>query len=465
MRRERNKHISAVSAFSVMLLTALILLGAVGLELANPVAVAAPVATTTELPTVLTQAAAQAALAVRAYVIQSQSHWNEEKTLIETDHTLAVRYVLWGKAPATLVVRTSGGFLPNEGIGLRTSHTAYLNPGEEAFLFLQQTGAVYTIAGGDGGKYTVLDRQVIGEHAQQSSDLSDFIVGLQQVATRSGRSLRAPANWQAQEPDPRRTAQMALPNILLVDPKWPGEHPKLAAQFNNNSQAADGAGGTAEQFLAAVKSALRTWSMVGDADYTLTYGGSTDAVATGYDGSNEIVFMHKGANSQVGQAQIWFTSSGTILEADIWLNDDYQFDATGAPSADEIDLESAVLHEMGHWLPLMHLSNPDSVMYSVLAKSTVKRVLHADDIAAMEALYPCVATPCIDAEYADAATPTATASASPSVTPTVTPTATPTIIPTVDDSGILTPTSVTPATSTPAPILETKSYLPVVINN
>ena len=205
------------------------------------------------------------------------------------------------------------------------------------------------------------------------------------------------------------------------------------------------------------------------AEFTLLYDGETTDESTGLNNKNEILFMHKGANSQVGQAQVWFTSSGTIVEADIWLNDDYQLDATSTLQASEIDVESAILHETGHWLPLGHTTNASDVMYPILGTGQRKIALNSDDIAHLATLYPCPIVPCIDPAYANSSTPQPTATIITGTIPTDTPT--PTLPSTASPTATTTPTiSVAPTvTVTPTllpnavtPTPEMDIFLPIV---
>ncbi|OMO73404.1 Peptidase M10, metallopeptidase [Corchorus capsularis] len=58
------------------------------------------------------------------------------------------------------------------------------------------------------------------------------------------------------------------------------------------------------------------------------------------------------------------------------------------PGADQIDLESIALHEIGHLLGLEHSVVPESVMYGVFEYGTkTKRDLHPDDIESILELY------------------------------------------------------------------------------
>ncbi|XP_047951796.1 metalloendoproteinase 3-MMP-like [Salvia hispanica] len=55
--------------------------------------------------------------------------------------------------------------------------------------------------------------------------------------------------------------------------------------------------------------------------------------------------------------------------------------------SDAIDLESVVLHEIGHLLGLGHSDNQESIMYPSISSGVVKNNLNDDDIQGIQALY------------------------------------------------------------------------------
>ncbi|MBX3015850.1 MAG: matrixin family metalloprotease [Caldilineaceae bacterium] len=411
--------------------------------------------TTVDWSTEMAQLVAQADLVARAKVVESRSQWNAQHTLIETEHRLAIYYTLLGKQLTTVTIRTDGGFLAKEGLGLYTSHTPRFAPEEEVLLFLAQTETGYRLVGGEKGKYSVIQATAVSAYYHAEQPLEQTITTIVHAATQQGRTATVPAQWRATEADvaarqAKPTITTSLINQPMADPKWPGTNPKVTIYANLNSIHIGAQGGSAEQFLTAIRNAIRTWSVVETATITLVYQGSTTSTSTGFNNKNEIVFMRKGAGTQLGQAQIWFTTAGVIVEADIWINEDYAVDATTNLQGDEVDLESIVLHELGHWLPLNHLNNPAAVMHAVLSAGVRKTVLTNDDIAGVNALYPCPATPCIDAIYVGDSTPTPmpTATATPTTIPTAT--ATPTIVPsTTTGTPTVTPTATPVLTTTP----------------
>ena len=408
------------------------------------------------LSSALADLTAKADLVVQAQVVDTGSRWNDSHTLIETAHRLVVHRHLLGPATAEVLLYTDGGFLPEEGLGMVSSHTPRFAVGEEVLLFLRKENNRFQIVDGEAGKFTLLQGDAVSAYYRDHLPLAQVATILAAAARRNPQAialhpqqpvqLLSTTNAQVKNVQPLATA---TPTPL---PKWSSTTPKIMIQVNLNSTQVGGQAGSADQFLTAIKNAVRTWSVVPDAGVTLLYSGVTTSTVTSFNRKSEIVFMKKGANSQLGQAQIWFTSAFVIIEADLWINDDYVLDATGSPQQGQIDLESTVLHELGHWLPLSHMPNSNAVMYAVLGSGSRKTVLTDDDIAGVVGLYPCPAIPCIDPAYAGDGT--------------TTPTATPSPIETVVQEATGTPTAtMSPDTPTPTPTLAPNAVTPVAQQN
>ncbi|MCE7987309.1 MAG: hypothetical protein DYG89_39575 [Caldilinea sp. CFX5] len=417
-----------------------------------------------ELSAALADLAAKSDLVVQAQVVETRSQWNHNHTLIETAHTLAVRQSLLGPTAVEVVVYSDGGFLADEGLGMFSSHTPRFAIGEEVLVFLQQENNRYQVTDGEAGKFTLFQEDVASAYYRDHLPLA-------QVATILAATVRT--TYQASQPIAHAPVGLTSAAAVQADkvapmstatptplPKWSGATPQITLKVNLNSTQIGGPAGSADQFLTAIKGALRTWSVIPEAGATLLYSGSITSTTTSFNRQSEIIFMKKGANSQLGQAQIWFTSNFVIVEADLWINDDYPLDATGSPENGEIDLESIVLHELGHWLPLSHMPNTNAVMYAVLGAGMRKTILNSDDIAGITTLYPCPAIPCVDPAYAGDATATLTATTTPTPAETAAPDATATPTATMTPSAaIATPT---PAPSAITPAAQQNSFLPLV---
>ena len=309
----------------------------------------------------LQQPTSETSLVVRGHVIQTESYWNTDHSLIESRSTLAVESNLSGTLAANpgqqseqqVTVYTMGGELP-DGMGMLVSDAPMLQPGEEVELSLRRSAQDlngYEIAGGESGK-----------------------ILLQPASTPAGNSS---------------TRQYVDNNY-----RWP----TTAVRFfvNANTQQAGGDNGSQDDFLTAIRRAANTWTYAAEADITFTYAGSTTSTKVGFNGANEIVFVNDGLvdgagnNRPLATALVFYMKS-TIVETDIKINDAYTWYTAGSLSTAEFDLQSVVLHELGHWLGLGHDEDDQAVMYAQMATGIVKRALFENDRQGIATLYPCAA--------------------------------------------------------------------------
>ncbi len=385
-----------------------------------------------------------APLIVRGQVATSQGRWNQDHTALVTDNQIQVHYPVAGEAPSPLWVQTPGGTLPEEDVALLVAHAARLAVGQEVLLLLAPQGDGWTVVGGDEGVFTVVNGHAISGHGQ-AYPLDALLQAIVDRLHRRGRPVSLPADWPEREarvpPSPVQAADFVYREL-----RWEGPSPKVYFRVNINTDQVNGDNGTAEDFLRAILAAADVWNQVETADFLLVYDGPTDSTAIGYNQANEILFMRQGTDGAAGMAQVWYSSStGYIREADIWLNDDLRWDAVGSPAYNELDLQSVVIHEMGHWLALGHDSEPDSVMYAsiTMGPASIRRTLHPNDRAGISFIYPCNDVPCGPAAPTPTPTPSSTPTPAPTVpTPTPTPTARVTLTPTL---------TVEPTTPTPTP--------------
>ena len=396
----------------------------------------------------------QADLIVRAQVGQTESFWADGHTQIESRHLVQVRYALLGQAPLELSVHTVGGMLEPDGLAMVAPEQPTLADGEEVLLFLRRSGDEYSVAGDNGGKYLVYN----GYATNPAFHLEMAQAGLYSILA-GQPGVVIPADWQAIEAAVQPEAVVGGLDFKYNDYKWPVNTVEYVV--NVNSQRIGPDTGDAEAFLAAITGAAWTWNLVPEADFNLIYTGETDAVDVTYNKVNEVVFVDRGEITEDGYlqplavARVYFFPDGPIIETDIWVNDAYQWDATGSPDRGKIDLQSVVLHEMGHWLSLGHDNDSGAVMYPTITLGTLKRVLHDNDRRGIIYIYPCQEPG--DVCNLEPPTPSPTPSPTPTntPTPTPTPTSTPTPLPTSapitgtvspDAGGMITFTSATSTT-------------------
>lgn len=99
------------------------------------------------------------------------------------------------------------------------------------------------------------------------------------------------------------------------------------------------------------------------------------------DGQNVIYMLSdweiEKANEQARTTVYW--AGDRIYEADIRIND-RNFDFSwGEPQVEKVDMESLILHELGHVMGLAHSATPQSVMARSLPNATKRRELSAAD--------------------------------------------------------------------------------------
>jgi hypothetical protein len=356
---------------------------------------------------------------VRGQVRSQHSFWNADHSAIMTDSNVWVLYDVVGSTPQSVIVRTLGGDLPDENIGMQASHAPALHSGEDLLLYLRQEEGRFVVSQGEKGKFIVRDQQAENERTGAIIPLVDLLEAT--VASAGATMATLPDDWRMREVQ-APLAPAAVENYAYGGVHWPGDSPIVSFYVNPTSAQSGSGDGGETAFLDAIRGAAATWTNVDTAAFTFEYAGPTAQQTVTQNYVNEIIFMDQGMDSGIlGQARYWYTlPNRELIEADIWFNGAYDFDATGSPEPAEIDLQSVALHEFGHWLSLGHDDNPAAVMYYALYAGVLKRNLYQTDIDGISAIYPCTNNSC--GPSPPTATPTATNTPLPP--PTATPTAT-----------------------------------------
>jgi hypothetical protein len=142
---------------------------------------------------------------------------------------------------------------------------------------------------------------------------------------------------------------------------------------------------------AAVQKAAATWSNAG-AKFTFSYGGTTtiNNLPPAKDGINCIIWSSTyfpAGDTTLAETTYWFYTNGDIFEVDCVFNDNKTWSTGTTTPGGQIDLESVMLHEFGHYLSLDHSTVQAAVMWPTIGAGTQKRTLNADDIAGIIAIY------------------------------------------------------------------------------
>jgi hypothetical protein len=140
---------------------------------------------------------------------------------------------------------------------------------------------------------------------------------------------------------------------------------------------------------AAVQAGASAWSTQSSANFQFVYGGRVNDTSTGYDGRNVVVFRNALSGGALATTYSWWSGT-TLVDADLVVWDgSYTFFTGTSGCSGGAYIEDITTHEFGHALGLEHSTVADATMYPTYNWcSTELRSLAADDIAAVESLYP-----------------------------------------------------------------------------
>jgi hypothetical protein len=295
------------------------------------------------------------------------SQWNDDQSAIYTTVTIATENVLKGTTVQDkITVIVPGGSI--DGITQFVSETPAFVNGEEVLLFLENQPRTiiarhrfqlkqYGIYGNFQGKKKIIDDTVEGYLV---NEIEEIILNL----VKEGNYYNTT--------DSKDEEQILTSNYHYtpLGIKWPGSFPLIefvvsATEERNNH----------------IQTAANTWSSAG-ANFSFHYSGTHSRNGTAsLNQQNEIMWADLGTNSALALATIWF-SGNTIIEADMVMNT--RFGWTTNPDSYH-DVQTAALHEFGHWIGLDHSPVYESIMYYQY-KGT-QRTLAQDDIAGIRYIY------------------------------------------------------------------------------
>jgi predicted Zn-dependent protease len=164
--------------------------------------------------------------------------------------------------------------------------------------------------------------------------------------------------------------------------RWQGT--TITVAFSSTLASANVAGGDA---VGAARRALARWSAVTNIQFVETSSGATTITR---DTVNLITFTPLSV-SRPGTTRVTSdTATGTIVEADIGLNSNFPFSTNGA--ANTYDLESTIVHEVGHLLGLDHSGVVGATMQpsqglNFTDPAFSMRTLSDDDLAGIRSVY------------------------------------------------------------------------------
>jgi hypothetical protein len=139
---------------------------------------------------------------------------------------------------------------------------------------------------------------------------------------------------------------------------------------------------------AAVRSGADAWYQQ-SAAFRFSYAGASSQTTTTNDGINLVLFRNASSGSAIATAYTW-SSGSRIIDTDIVFWDGaFTFFAGSTGCSGGFYIEDIAVHEFGHALGLGHSASTSATMFpSTSSCNTGNRMLDADDIAGVRALYP-----------------------------------------------------------------------------
>src|SRR5207302_1671231 len=103
-------------------------------------------------------------------------------------------------------------------------------------------------------------------------------------------------------------------------------------------------------FQTAVGRAFASWEAVPTASISYQFGGFTAAQPGARDGQSTLGFVDRPDLDRVlaSTSFIINTTTGSIVESDIFFNASFQWSVAAAGESGRFDVESIALHEIGH---------------------------------------------------------------------------------------------------------------------
>ncbi|HVL67775.1 MAG TPA: matrixin family metalloprotease [Vicinamibacterales bacterium] len=172
---------------------------------------------------------------------------------------------------------------------------------------------------------------------------------------------------------------------------------------------ASGGGVSATELRDVVNRTFATWDAVPRAEISAEFAGFTAARPNDNDGLTVIGFLNRPQQSRTLGATSFLvdTVTGEIVEAEIFLNSAFDWSVAPSGQPNRFDVESIMLHEVGHLLGLGHSALGETELRSggrrVLAAEAVMfpiafsagsiegRTLKPDDMAGLADTYPTTA--------------------------------------------------------------------------
>ncbi|MFZ4403399.1 MAG: matrixin family metalloprotease [Pseudobdellovibrionaceae bacterium] len=146
-----------------------------------------------------------------------------------------------------------------------------------------------------------------------------------------------------------------------------------------------------EEYVPIVEKATQAWEKAAGKKLFQIMGRRPSSTPV-KDGYSEIFYLQtwdQDKTTEQGRTSVYWVGD-LIYEADIRINQkDFQFFTaeSGASSSQEVDIESLLIHELGHVLGLKHKDSDGSVMATFLPGSVSRNQIATTDVEALKCEY------------------------------------------------------------------------------
>jgi hypothetical protein len=295
-----------------------------------------------------------------------RSRWQPSGKGIETDVRIAPLRILYGPDSLSDISLTLPGGRIGETQVLAGGMPSYAVGEEIVGFFRRMPDASLRSIGGFQGKYSVGPGNIIRELGVSVDRFQRHLNG--EPVEEFGRASLT-------------TASLTIPTINAI--RWPGSAP---IPYYVNEDGSSPWSISPEAMLGVTTAAFATWEAVPSSSIAFKYeGGSSRDGREHFDGYNDIAWGNDSDFDTVSTLALTFLSwhDGYFVEADILLNGSREWAIDGVYHA---DLQTVLLHEIGHFLGLAHSRDESAAMYA--AYSGLRRELGEDDVAKVTSLYP-----------------------------------------------------------------------------
>jgi hypothetical protein len=176
---------------------------------------------------------------------------------------------------------------------------------------------------------------------------------------------------------------------------WLNQTPKIVQIWINPNCQDDPSAFPPSTQRQAIQNAMNTWTGV-ETNFAFEYATSSNVTDYTENDQNDF-FWFDGQHPEDPAilAETWpWDPYPPVTEFDVAFFDNHVWSTGSTPGANQYDVESVALHELGHVLGLADVDPPSSavMLKEIVDPQQVKRILDDDDIDGMKAIYGLVVT-------------------------------------------------------------------------